>query len=222
MHSAALSSSPIGNHKATMERCSPHLTAMRDAGCSRAQRCYPDAARRDNPRDHGGEHGSREHDGPEESLDPRRLGGDAGARATAWWTTCSITCGTYASDRCGSGCPMMWLRDCRPRPKQGPPRTRCTRSSASRSFPYPIGNIHPRLWGWVFGTGTVAGALAGLFADTMDSNGAGINFHTAAHVEHQVVGWCKETARLPRRRRAACSRVAVRGPTSSASRWRAM
>ena len=27
-------------------------------------------------------------------------------------------------------------------------------------LPYPVGNIHPRFWGWVFGTGTVLGAFA--------------------------------------------------------------
>ena len=66
-----------------------------------------------------------------------------------------------------------------------------------RVLPYGIGNIHPRLWGWVFGTGTVTGALAGLLADTMDSNGAGLSFHSAAHVEHQVVDWCKELLGFP-------------------------
>jgi aromatic-L-amino-acid decarboxylase len=72
-----------------------------------------------------------------------------------------------------------------------------------RILPYPVGNIHPRLWGWVFGTGTVTGALAGLLTDTMDSTGGGLGFHSAAHVEHQVVDWC----------RAACSPAAARAPT---------
>ena len=27
-------------------------------------------------------------------------------------------------------------------------------------LPYPIGNIHPRFWGWVIGTGDLVGALA--------------------------------------------------------------
>ena len=31
-------------------------------------------------------------------------------------------------------------------------------------LPYPLGNTHPRFWGWVAGTGTVSGALAELLA----------------------------------------------------------
>ena len=31
-------------------------------------------------------------------------------------------------------------------------------------LPYPIGNIHPRFWGWAIGTGTVLSALAELLA----------------------------------------------------------
>jgi hypothetical protein len=31
-------------------------------------------------------------------------------------------------------------------------------------LPYPMGNIHPRFWGWYMGSGTVFGALAELMA----------------------------------------------------------
>jgi glutamate/tyrosine decarboxylase-like PLP-dependent enzyme len=37
-------------------------------------------------------------------------------------------------------------------------------------LPYPVGNIHPRFWGWVFGTGTVLGAMADLLAAAMNTN----------------------------------------------------
>ena len=37
-------------------------------------------------------------------------------------------------------------------------------------LPYPIGNIHPRFWGWVFGTGTVMGALSDLLGASMNTN----------------------------------------------------
>src|SRR4051812_28712794 len=35
-------------------------------------------------------------------------------------------------------------------------------------LPYPLGNIHPRFWAWVIGTGTPFGALADFLAATMN------------------------------------------------------
>lgn len=37
-------------------------------------------------------------------------------------------------------------------------------------FPYPMGNIHPRFWGWYMGNGTVLGAPADFIAATMNPN----------------------------------------------------
>src|SRR6266487_1346501 len=58
-------------------------------------------------------------------------------------------------------------------------------------FPYPMGTIHPRFWGWYMGAGTVLGALADLMASTQNSNLGGGN-HAANLVEEQVVNWMKE------------------------------
>jgi len=44
-------------------------------------------------------------------------------------------------------------------------------------LPYPLGNIHPRFWGWVLGTGTVFGALAELLATSMNTNTGGTDHH---------------------------------------------
>ena len=55
--------------------------------------------------------------------------------------------------------------------------------------PFPVGNIHPRFWGWVLGTGTVFGAFAEFLAGAMNTNTGGIDHHSANHVEKQVVGW---------------------------------
>lgn len=58
-------------------------------------------------------------------------------------------------------------------------------------FPYPMGNIHPRFWGWYMGSGTVLGALADFLAAIMNPNLGGGN-HVANLVEGQVVNWIKE------------------------------
>lgn len=63
-------------------------------------------------------------------------------------------------------------------------------------FPYPMGNIHPRFWGWYMGSGTVLGALADMLAATMNPNLGGGN-HVANLVEEQVVNWVKKMIGFP-------------------------
>ena len=63
-------------------------------------------------------------------------------------------------------------------------------------LPYPMGNIHPRFWGWYMGNGTITGALADFLASGMNPNLGGGN-HVANLVEHQVVEWCKTMVGLP-------------------------
>ena len=63
-------------------------------------------------------------------------------------------------------------------------------------FPYPMGNIHPRFWGWYMGTGTVFGALADFMASVMNPNLAGGN-HAANLVEEQVINWMKDMLGFP-------------------------
>lgn len=64
-------------------------------------------------------------------------------------------------------------------------------------LPYPMGNIHPRFWGWVIGTGSPYGMLAEMLAAGMNPNVGG-GEHGAAHVEMQVLDWCKEMLGYPR------------------------
>ena len=63
-------------------------------------------------------------------------------------------------------------------------------------LPYPLGNIHPRFWGWVAGTGTVSGMLADMLAAGMNPNLAGAD-HIANYVEVQVIDWLKEMLGFP-------------------------
>jgi aromatic-L-amino-acid/L-tryptophan decarboxylase len=64
-------------------------------------------------------------------------------------------------------------------------------------FPYPVGNIHPRYFGWVQGNGTIMGAYADLLAATMNPNSWGGN-QSAVYVEKQVIEWMKEVVGFPK------------------------
>ena len=63
-------------------------------------------------------------------------------------------------------------------------------------LPYATGNIHPRFFGWVHGTGTVEGALAELVAGFMNCNVGGRD-HAAVYVERQVIGWMADLFGFP-------------------------
>jgi len=63
-------------------------------------------------------------------------------------------------------------------------------------LPYPTGNVHPRFWGWVIGTGTPLAMLADMLASGMNAQVA--EFDDAAPVvENQVIGWLVELLGMP-------------------------
>ncbi|MFI4920394.1 MAG: pyridoxal phosphate-dependent decarboxylase family protein [Gammaproteobacteria bacterium] len=62
--------------------------------------------------------------------------------------------------------------------------------------PYPVGNIHPRFWGWVNGSGTPMGLMAELLTATMNVNAAGFD-QASTYVELQVIDWLKELLGFP-------------------------
>jgi aromatic-L-amino-acid/L-tryptophan decarboxylase len=63
-------------------------------------------------------------------------------------------------------------------------------------LPYPTGNVHPRFWGWVIGTGTPLAMLADMVASGMNPQVAEFD-DAAAVVENQVIGWLVELLGLP-------------------------
>jgi aromatic-L-amino-acid decarboxylase len=63
-------------------------------------------------------------------------------------------------------------------------------------LPYPWGNVHPRFWGWVNGTGSPSGALAELATAIINTN-AGGGHQAAPYVEEQVIDWCKAMVGFP-------------------------
>jgi len=63
-------------------------------------------------------------------------------------------------------------------------------------LPYAKGNIHPRFWGWVEGSGTPIGMLASLLSGAMNSNVA-FGDQSAVYMELQVLDWFKEMLGFP-------------------------
>ncbi len=64
-------------------------------------------------------------------------------------------------------------------------------------LPYPLGNIHPRFWSWVCGTGSPGAMLAEMLAAAMNSNVHGGD-HAAIYVEQQVLAWLKDALGYPK------------------------
>lgn len=63
-------------------------------------------------------------------------------------------------------------------------------------LPYAKGNIHPRFWAWVQGTGTPLGMLADMLASAMNSN-VTIGEQSAVYVDRQVIDWCRQMMGMP-------------------------
>ena len=63
-------------------------------------------------------------------------------------------------------------------------------------LPFAKGNIHPRFFAWVEGTGTPMGVLAEMLGSAMNSNVA-IGEHSAMYIDAQVVNWCKQLMQYP-------------------------
>jgi glutamate/tyrosine decarboxylase-like PLP-dependent enzyme len=82
-------------------------------------------------------------------------------------------------------------------PKGGAPMMTVYEEFRALILPYPRGNIHPRFWGWVNGSGLPIAAYADLLASVMNCTlGAGEN--AAMMVEEQVIEWLKQAFDWPR------------------------
>jgi aromatic-L-amino-acid/L-tryptophan decarboxylase len=83
-----------------------------------------------------------------------------------------------------------------PLPQNGQSAEEVYREFKQNIFPYNKGNVHPRFFAWIQGTGTPLGVLADLLASGMNPNVA-IGEHAAMYVDRQVVNWCKELMNFP-------------------------
>lgn len=63
-------------------------------------------------------------------------------------------------------------------------------------LPYATGNLHPRFFGWVHGSGQAGNLVAEMLASAMNSNCGGRD-HGAIYVEREVLGWCKQLFGFP-------------------------
>src|SRR5690349_24448303 len=83
-----------------------------------------------------------------------------------------------------------------PLPHEGRPAEAVYEQFKRDVLPYPPGNIHPRFWGWVIGTGTPLAMLADMLASGMNPQVAEFD-DAPAVVENQVIGWLVELLGLP-------------------------
>ncbi|MEL7060442.1 MAG: pyridoxal-dependent decarboxylase [Acidobacteriota bacterium] len=83
-----------------------------------------------------------------------------------------------------------------PPPRDGRPLDEVWSRVSREVLPYPTGNIHPRFWGWVTGTGTPTALLADLVASAMNAHAGGYD-QSSTLVERQVIRWFVELFRFP-------------------------
>ena len=77
-------------------------------------------------------------------------------------------------------------------------------------LPYPTGNVHPRFWGWVMGTGSPTGMLAEMLAAGMNAHLAGYD-QSASLIEKKVLSWLTDLMGFPE----TASGVLVSGGTAA-------
>jgi glutamate/tyrosine decarboxylase-like PLP-dependent enzyme len=83
-----------------------------------------------------------------------------------------------------------------PLPMEGEGAEAAYRAFAENVRPYPNGNLHPRFWGWVQGTGTPLAMMADMLAAALNPHLAGFD-QAPALVEKQVIAWLAELMGFP-------------------------
>jgi len=83
-----------------------------------------------------------------------------------------------------------------PLPQRGRGLEQLVAEIGSEVLPYPMGNGHPRFFGWVNAAPAPAGVLATLAAAAMNPSSAGGD-HADVHLERTVVRWIAELAGFP-------------------------
>ncbi|WP_042381595.1 pyridoxal phosphate-dependent decarboxylase family protein [Streptacidiphilus melanogenes] len=84
----------------------------------------------------------------------------------------------------------------RPLPEDGTELAALVRAIESDVLPYPMGNGHPRFFGWVNAAPAPAGILGAFAAAAMNPSSAGGD-HADVHLERSVVRWLAELVGFP-------------------------
>jgi len=84
-----------------------------------------------------------------------------------------------------------------PVPREGMERGAVYEQIREHVLPYPTGNIHPRFWSWVGGTGTPTQLIADLVASAMNSASLGFDEVASSYVEIQLLDWLKSLLGYP-------------------------
>lgn len=85
-----------------------------------------------------------------------------------------------------------------PLPEDGMPADDVYEQVRDQVLPYPTGNIHPRFWSWVGGTGTPMQMIADLVISAMNSASLGFDEVSSSYVELQLLDWLKTMLGYPR------------------------
>jgi aromatic-L-amino-acid/L-tryptophan decarboxylase len=83
-----------------------------------------------------------------------------------------------------------------PVPEEGQPFEQVLAFAREHILPYPMGNSHPRFYGFINATADPVGIAADYLAAAMNPNCWGGD-HAAIHVEHRVIRWLAEMLGLP-------------------------
>jgi aromatic-L-amino-acid/L-tryptophan decarboxylase len=83
-----------------------------------------------------------------------------------------------------------------PVPEEGQPLEAILEFVRAHVLPRPMGNSHPRFFGFINATADPVGTIADYLASAMNPNCWGGD-HAAVHVEHRVIRWLAELLGLP-------------------------
>jgi aromatic-L-amino-acid/L-tryptophan decarboxylase len=83
-----------------------------------------------------------------------------------------------------------------PPPREGQGAAGAYKDYQELVAPWPRGNIHPRFWAWVIGTGTPMSVMAEMLTATLNVNATGFD-QASTHVELQILSWFKELMGFP-------------------------